>query len=76
MRLFLVLVPVLGAAAMAADVAQRYGSFPIIADGLSPRYFLDRSLPLAKRDGNCGDDRHPCKSTPPPTSIRVTYMPD
>ena len=45
-----------------ADAAERYASFPITAGGLMPRYFIDRSSPLIKRDGNCGDGRHDCKS--------------
>ncbi|KAF7552202.1 hypothetical protein G7046_g7484 [Stylonectria norvegica] len=44
----------------AGQAAQRYAAFPISPGGFSPRFFLDRSLPLAKRDADCGDDHHSC----------------
>lgn len=46
-----------------ANAAERYASFPTSAEGLMPRYFVDRTTPLIKRDGSCGDGRHDCKST-------------
>ncbi|KND91684.1 hypothetical protein TOPH_03626 [Tolypocladium ophioglossoides CBS 100239] len=43
-----------------ANAAERYVAFPITAAGLVPRYFVDRSAPLTKRDGTCGNGQHDC----------------
>ncbi|KAI5467111.1 hypothetical protein BGZ63DRAFT_17395 [Mariannaea sp. PMI_226] len=44
-----------------AQLVERYGAVPIDPTGLTPRYFLDKSLPFAKRAGtSCGDDKHSC----------------
>lgn len=49
-----------------AQLLERYGSLPIAPNGLMPRFFLDKSHPLAKRAGvDCGDNHHSCKSGPP-----------
>lgn len=60
MRLLLITYA-FGASSVVADAAQRYGSFPLVPDGLMPRYFIDKSVPLLKRDGTCEADNHPCK---------------
>lgn len=51
--------------AIASAAHDRYAALPIIPEGLTPRYSFDRSQPLLKRDGNCGDNSHPCKATAP-----------
>ncbi|KAH6986052.1 hypothetical protein BKA56DRAFT_302960 [Ilyonectria sp. MPI-CAGE-AT-0026] len=44
-----------------AQLLERYGSLPIAPNGLMPRFFLDKSHPLAKRAGvDCGDNHHSC----------------
>ncbi|KAL7926235.1 hypothetical protein ACQKWADRAFT_282132 [Trichoderma austrokoningii] len=58
MRLLSVLS--LSGLAIASAAQNRYAALPIIPEGLTPRYLLDRSQPLAKRDGSCGDNSHPC----------------
>mgnify|MGYP000848855301 CR=1 FL=1 len=43
---------------------QRYGAMPSMTDSpaLIPRYFVDRSFALAKRQNDCNDDdTHSCK---------------
>ncbi|KAK7403816.1 hypothetical protein QQX98_010413 [Neonectria punicea] len=44
----------------AAQLRERYGSLPIAPNGLMPRFFLDKSNPLAKRDVDCGEEHHSC----------------
>lgn len=63
MRLLFVLS--LSGLAVASAARERYAALPIIPEGLTPRYFFDRSQPLAKRDGICGDNHHSCKATTP-----------
>ncbi|KAM0264471.1 hypothetical protein ACHAQJ_000662 [Trichoderma viride] len=58
MRLFHVLS--LSGVAIASAAQNRYAALPIIPEGLTPRYFIDRSHPLAKREGSCGDNSHSC----------------
>ncbi|ETR98766.1 hypothetical protein M419DRAFT_57274, partial [Trichoderma reesei RUT C-30] len=38
----------------------RYAAVQLVPDGLTPRHFIDRSHPLFKREGSCGDDAHSC----------------
>ncbi|PNP43448.1 hypothetical protein TGAMA5MH_04906 [Trichoderma gamsii] len=58
MRLLFVLS--LSGLATASAAHDRYAAVPIIPEGLTPRYSFDRSQPLSKRDGSCGDNSHPC----------------
>ncbi|KAL7939814.1 hypothetical protein V8C35DRAFT_16618 [Trichoderma chlorosporum] len=58
MRLLLIL-PLCGLA-IASAARDRYAALQIVPDGLTPRYFVDRSHPLFKREGSCGDDAHSC----------------
>ncbi|CAM1500751.1 Fc.00g099130.m01.CDS01 [Cosmosporella sp. VM-42] len=44
----------------AAQVAYRYGSYPISPNGLIPRFFIDKSIPIAKRADSCGEGNHSC----------------
>ncbi|KAK1247315.1 hypothetical protein MKX07_002224 [Trichoderma sp. CBMAI-0711] len=59
MRLFLVVLPLSGLASASA-ARDRYAAVQLVPDGLTPRYFIDRSHPLFKREGSCGDDAHSC----------------
>ncbi|KAM5369587.1 hypothetical protein ACJZ2D_008946 [Fusarium nematophilum] len=52
------LIPLLGLSV--AQTTQRYGSLPVAPGGLMPRFFIDRSFPIAKRDADCGKDHHSC----------------
>lgn len=47
-----------------AEAAQRYAAVPLMSDALIPRYFLDKSFPVAKRAGSCEDGEHNCESCP------------
>ncbi|KAL6702101.1 hypothetical protein J3F84DRAFT_24142 [Trichoderma pleuroticola] len=58
MRLLL-LLPLCGLA-IASAARDRYAALQIVPDGLTPRYFVDKSHPLFKREGSCGDDAHSC----------------
>ncbi|KAL7809161.1 hypothetical protein V8C44DRAFT_366348 [Trichoderma aethiopicum] len=58
MRLLLVL-PLTGLASASA-ARERYAAVQLVPDGLTPRYSIDRSHPLFKREGSCGDDAHSC----------------
>jgi hypothetical protein len=64
MRLLLVLS--LSGLAIASAAQNRYAAQPIVPEGLTPRYFIDKSHPLFKRDGSCGDSKHSCKTTTAP----------
>ncbi|GFP56860.1 hypothetical protein ACSS6W_004620 [Trichoderma asperelloides] len=46
--------------ATASAARERFAALPIIPEGLTPRYVFDRSQPLLKRDGICGDNHHSC----------------
>lgn len=61
MRLLLIL-PLCGLA-IASAARDRYAALQIVPDGLTPRYFVDKSHPLFKREGSCGDNAHSCKTT-------------
>lgn len=58
MRLLLIL-PLCGLA-IASAARDRYAALQIVPDGLTPRYFVDKSHPLFKREGSCGDNAHSC----------------
>lgn len=45
-----------------AQATSRYASLPLPSARLVPRFWIDPAFPLAKRDGNCGSERHSCKS--------------
>ncbi|PTB68688.1 hypothetical protein BBK36DRAFT_1138789 [Trichoderma citrinoviride] len=67
MRLLpLILIPLLPLAGLFASASaavrdSRYAAVQqLVPDGLTPRYFVDRSHPLFKREGSCGDDAHSC----------------
>ncbi|KAH0492345.1 hypothetical protein TgHK011_007303 [Trichoderma gracile] len=53
------LLPLTGLASASA-ARNRYAAVQLVPDGLTPRYFIDRSHPLFKREGSCGDDAHSC----------------
>ncbi|TFB06767.1 hypothetical protein CCMA1212_001005 [Trichoderma ghanense] len=61
MRLLLLvlLLPLTGLASASA-ARDRYAAAQLVPEGLTPRYFVDRSHPLFKREGSCGDDAHSC----------------
>ncbi|KYK60440.1 hypothetical protein DCS_01577 [Drechmeria coniospora] len=43
-----------------------FASIPLTPDGMTARYLMPDlvpGVPLAKRDGSCGDGRHPCLDT-------------
>lgn len=53
------------------EATQRYAAQPVLPDALLPRYFIDKSIPIAKRRiGNCKEDQHPCQCLPPPHSSK------
>ncbi|KAL7790022.1 hypothetical protein V8C37DRAFT_385164 [Trichoderma ceciliae] len=58
MRLFLMLS--LSGLAIASAAKERYASLPVVPEGLTPRYFVDKLHPLFKREGSCGDNAHSC----------------
>ncbi|KAL7949594.1 hypothetical protein V8C42DRAFT_216060 [Trichoderma barbatum] len=58
MRLLLVLQ--LCGLAIASAAGDRYGAVQIVPEGLTPRYFVDKSHPLFKREGSCGGNAHSC----------------
>ncbi|KAL7908949.1 hypothetical protein GGI35DRAFT_421651 [Trichoderma velutinum] len=58
MRLLLIL-PLCGLA-IASAARDRYAALQIVPDGLTPRYYVDKSHPLFKREGSCGDSAHSC----------------
>ncbi|KAL6863903.1 hypothetical protein J3F83DRAFT_766951 [Trichoderma novae-zelandiae] len=58
--LLLVLALPLAGLASASAARDRYAAAHIVPDGLTPRYFVDRSHPLFRREGSCGDDAHSC----------------
>ncbi|RFU73906.1 hypothetical protein TARUN_8344 [Trichoderma arundinaceum] len=58
MRLLLMLT--LSGLAIASAARDRYAALQIVPDGLTPRYFVDKSHPLFKRAGSCGDNAHSC----------------
>lgn len=41
---------------------RRYEALQAAPGDLMPRFFIDRSFPLAKRAGDCGSGNHNCKS--------------
>ncbi|KAF5017313.1 hypothetical protein F66182_10771, partial [Fusarium sp. NRRL 66182] len=43
-----------------AHARRQYEALPAAPGDLMPRFFIDRSFPLAKRAGECGSDRHNC----------------
>ena len=50
--------------AVCVSAALAFERFAAVSNNdLIPRYFLDRSFPLAKRAGNCDEDHHPCEDT-------------
>ncbi|UKZ75227.1 hypothetical protein TrVFT333_002902 [Trichoderma virens FT-333] len=61
MRLLLTL-PLCGLV-VASAARDRYAAVQIVPEGLTPRYFVDRSHPLFKREGACGDNAHSCLDT-------------
>lgn len=63
MRLLLLvlLLPLTGLASASA-ARDRYAAAQLVPEGLTPRYFVDGSHPLFKREGSCGDDAHSCKT--------------
>ncbi|KAJ4267790.1 hypothetical protein NW762_003905 [Fusarium torreyae] len=52
---FLVFVP-----HAVAQTTRQYEAFQAAPGDLIPRFFIDRSFPLAKRAGDCGKDHHNC----------------
>ena len=60
MRLLLILP--LSGLAIASAARDRFAAVQIVPDGLTPRYFVDKSHPLFKREGSCGDNAHSCKT--------------
>lgn len=55
--IILVLLPL-----VVAQITRRYEALPIAQGDLIPRFFLDQAFPLAKRDQDCGQGYHNCKS--------------
>ncbi|KAL6815632.1 hypothetical protein GGI42DRAFT_348572 [Trichoderma sp. SZMC 28013] len=55
----LLILPLCGLA-IASAARDRYAALQIVPDGLTPRYFVDKSHPLFKREGSCGDNAHSC----------------
>lgn len=50
--------------ALFASVVLAFERYVAVSNNdLIPRYFLDRSLPLAKRAGSCKEGNHPCEDT-------------
>ncbi|KAF4958558.1 hypothetical protein FSARC_10992 [Fusarium sarcochroum] len=43
-----------------AQTTRQYEAFQAAPGDLIPRFFIDRSFPLAKRAGDCGKDHHNC----------------
>lgn len=41
---------------------RQYEALEAAPGDLMPRFFIDRSFPLAKRAGDCGSNHHNCRS--------------